>query len=141
MDGPALEPLRWAGVQAPAADLPRLAWWRAQGCAPTPTTVDALRGGQMPRRAEGDAGQPGQADGRGGRRERAHAPPTARSRPGPAPHRAGATDAPGLDSQARLDGAAALGDSDHGQPSRASPCEARPGTGVGGSVRAEQLRV
>src|SRR6266498_2087464 len=130
MERPALETLRAAGVQAPAADLSRLASWRSQGCAPTPTTVDDLLGGQMPRRAEGDAGQPGQADGRGGRRERAHAPPTTRSRPVTAALRHGAADAPGLDSQARLDGAAALGDSDHGQPSRASPCEARPGTGV-----------
>jgi hypothetical protein len=41
-------------------------------------------------------------------------PTTARPRPVPAALRHGATDAPGLDSQARLDGAAALGDSDHG---------------------------
>src|SRR5215210_2613326 len=114
MEYSALETLRAAGVQAPTADLSSLASWRYQGCAQTPTTVVDVPGGQVPRRAESHAGQPGQADRRGGRCERAHPPTTARPRPVPAALRHGATDAPGLDPQARLDGAAALGDSDHG---------------------------
>src|SRR4051794_2766008 len=135
----ALETLRAAGVQAPEADLSSLASWRYQGCAQTPATVVDVPGGQGPRRAEGHAGQLRQADRRGGWRACAHAPAAARPRPDPAAlwHRAAHT--PGLDPQARLDGATAPGDPDDGQSSRASPCEARPGTGMGGSVRAEQL--
>src|ERR671932_1596052 len=109
MECPALETLRAAGVQAPSADLSSLAAWRSQDCAQTPTTGDDLLGGQVPRRAEGDAGQSGQEDRRGGRRESPHPAATTRPRPVPAPLPHRATDAPGLDPQAGLDGAAAAG--------------------------------
>ena len=51
--------------------------WRRQNGPPTPTTADDVPGGQMPGRAAGHAGQPGEADRRGGRGE------------GPAPRRSG----------------------------------------------------
>src|SRR3954464_5940298 len=109
MEHPALETLRAAGVQAPEADLSSLASWRYQGCAQTPTTVVDVPGGQGPRRAEGHAGQPRQADRRGGWRACARPPAAARPRPVPAALRHGATNTPGLDSQARLAGATAPG--------------------------------
>src|SRR5712692_1910030 len=101
MEGAALAAARAGRLQAPKAHLPSLPAWRPEDRPPAATAVDPGRGGALPSRAEGDAGQPRQAD----RWDRwGKAPPAGpAARPGGAP--ADPPDrprgAPGVDSQTR----------------------------------------
>src|SRR5579875_1605355 len=116
MERAALEAIRAADVQAPTADLSSLAPWRCQDSPPAPETPDDVLGGEVPRGAEGDAGQSGQEDRRSGRRESAHAPATASACPRVASPPQGAARPPRLDSQARHDGTAPARHPDHAGP-------------------------
>src|SRR6266508_993299 len=138
MEGAPLENDPAARLQAPEAYLPSLATWRYQDSPPTPATLDEVLVREVSRGPSGDAGQPRQADGRHRRRELAH--PARAAGPGRdlAPHAQGAPRPPGLDTQARLGRAAPAGHPDDAGPGRASARQTRGGTGVGGSVRAEQ---
>jgi hypothetical protein len=141
MEQPALAAPRAAGVQAPEADLPSLPSRRCQDCPPTRTALDDVLGRAMPGGAARHAGQPGQEDRRGGWGEEPATPPTARLGPLPDGGRQSPTGPAGLDPQTRRSGAAAARHPHHAGPRQPNPGTARLGTGMGGSLRAEQLRV
>src|SRR5687768_14508234 len=136
METPALEAIRAAGLQAPEADLPSLTSWQHPGSPQAGATTDEVLVGAMPRRAPGDAGQPGQAHRGGGRRQEPDTPAAARAGRHPASVRETTSRPPGLDTQARQDGTAATRHPDHARQSRTNAGAAHAGTRMGGSLRA-----
>src|SRR4051812_24485135 len=97
MEGPRLETRPVDGLEAPEAHLPSLPTWRQTGSPPAATTVDEVLVGQVPGRASGDAGQPGQEDRRRGRGEEPRATRADRSRLGAVADPEAATRPAGLD--------------------------------------------
>src|SRR5437588_1566405 len=141
MEGAALAEAGADSLQAPKAHLPSLPAWRPEDRPPAATAGDPVLGGALPGRAESDAGEPRQADRWGGWSQAPPARPAPRSRGAPAdpPDRARGTSS--LDSQARQARTTGTGHSHPPGPGRADPGAARPGTGMGGPVRAELVRV
>src|SRR3954466_2154521 len=141
MEGAALAEARADGLQAPKAHLPSLPAWRPEDRPPAATAVDPVLGGALPGRAESDAGQPRQADCWGGWSQEPPAAPAPRARGAPAdpPDRSRGT--PRLDSQARQARTTGPGHSHAPGSGRPDPGAARPGTGMGGAVRAEFVRL
>src|SRR5215471_13724692 len=101
MEGAALAEAGAGSLQAPKAHLPSLPAGQAEDRPPVATAVDPIGGGTLPGRAEGDAGQPRQADRGGGRGQAPPASPPARPGGAPADPPDGPRRAPRLDSQTR----------------------------------------
>src|SRR5215212_11814477 len=96
--------LAYAGagrLQAPKAHLQGLAAWRYEDRPSVATTADEVPGGPLPGRAEGDAGQPREADRQGRWGQEPHPHPATRARGPPADPTDRPRGAPGLDPQTR----------------------------------------
>src|SRR5713226_3587439 len=141
MEGAALAEAGAGGLQAPKAHLPSLPAWQAEDRPPAATALDPVGGGTLLGSAEGDAGQPRQAN--GGRRwgEEPSPDPAARPSGAPADPPDGPRRTPGMDSQTRQARATAVGHPHAPGSSRPDPGAARPGARMGGAVRAELVRV
>src|SRR5216683_582768 len=132
MEGAALAAARAGRLQAPKAHLPSLPAWRPEDRPPAATAVDPGRGGALPSRAEGDAGQPRQAD----RWDKAPpAGPAARPGGAPADPPDRPRGAPGVDSQTRHPRTPTARHPHAAGSGRADPGAARPGAGMGSPVR------
>src|SRR5712692_376149 len=127
MEGAALAEAGAGGLQAPTAHLPSLPAWQPAGRPPAATAVDPGLGGALRGRAEGDAGEPRQANRRGGRGEKPPAAPTARPRGPPADPPDRSRGAPGVDTQARHTRTAAARHPHAPGSGRPDPGAARPG--------------
>src|SRR5215218_1226009 len=144
MEGPALEEIRAATLQAPKAHPPSLPSWRREGSPQTPETSGRVLVGQVPGRRQGDPGQPRQEDGRSGRGGFAHPRTKAEARRGHVPEgREGQAPAESLDTQTGLQrrGEEAPGYTGHARPGAASVGETRLGARMGSQLRAQQLRL
>src|SRR5581483_4702410 len=134
MEGPALEAVPAADLQAAKAHLQSLRSWRYEDRPPPATAPDELLGGAVPRREAGHPGQPRQAHGRRGRGEIPHASAPARTCREPEAVPEGPAGPPRLDPQARQGGAAGARDTDAAGPGGTDACAARPRTRMGGSL-------
>src|SRR5947209_6689844 len=101
MEIAALEAVPGRGLEAPNPNLQSLPSWRCQDRPQTTALTDEVPGGPLPRRQEGDPGQPWQEDRRRRRSKSPVAAPAAPARARPGPHCQSASRPPGLDSQAR----------------------------------------
>ena len=141
MEDAALARAGAARLQAPKAHLQGLATWRSEDRPSAATLADAIPGSPLPGRAEGDAGQSREADRRGRRGEEPRASPAARPRGRPADPTDRSRGSSGLDSQTRQARTTPARHPDAPGPRRPDAGAVGPGTGMGGALRAELVRL
>jgi hypothetical protein len=132
------------GVQAPKTDLSSILSQRRKDGSQTSTATDRFPCGDSSSRATSNAGERGQAHIRNRRNRFIKRPGetgTCPRDPAEPVARNGPTGPSGLDSQAWQYRIASVGNSRHGRPRPADVSQDGTGTGMGGSLRAEQFRI